>query len=112
MDKDKDGIKGFFKLSNEIKKRNFDKVFIFNSSLRYNLIAKFSGIKSVFQYPLFRSKDNFFKEAANRQLSGLTNRNKNTVDRFLRDTVIVSVHTRNIGGQGLQWLRVNKKVLL
>ena len=51
---------------------------------------------------IFRSKDNFFKEAANRQLSGLTNRNKNTVDRFLRDTVIVSVHTRNIGGQGLQ----------
>ena len=47
-------------------------------------------------------KDNFFKEAANRQLSGLTNRNKNTVDRFLRDTVVVSVHTRNIGGQGLQ----------
>ena len=58
LDKDKDGIKGFFKLSNEIKKRNFDKVFIFNSSLRYNLIAKFSGIKSVIQYPLFRSKDN------------------------------------------------------
>ena len=51
---------------------------------------------------IFRSKDNFFKEAANRQLSGLTNRNKNTVDRFLRDTVVVSVHTRNIGGQGLQ----------
>ena len=51
---------------------------------------------------IFRSKDKFFKEAANRQLTGLTNRNKNTVDRFLRDTVIVSVHTRNIGGQGLQ----------
>ena len=63
LDKDKDGIKGFFKLSNEIKKRNFDKVFIFNSSLRYNLIAKFSGIKSVFQYPLFRSKDNLVHSA-------------------------------------------------
>ena len=63
LDKDKDGIKGFLKLSNEIKKRNFDKVFIFNSSLRYNLIAKFSGIKSVFQYPLFRSKDNLVHSA-------------------------------------------------
>ena len=63
LDKNKDGIKGFFKLSNEIKKRNFDKVFIFNSSLRYNLIAKFSGIKSVFQYPLFRSKDNLVHSA-------------------------------------------------
>ena len=63
LDKDKDGIKGFFKLLNEIKKRNFDKVFIFNSSFRYNLIAKFSGIKSVFQYPLFRSKDNLVHSA-------------------------------------------------
>ena len=63
LDKDKDGIKGFFKLSNEIKKRNFDKVFIFNSSLRYNLIAKFSGIKSIMQYPLFRSKDNLVHSA-------------------------------------------------
>ena len=63
LDKDKDGIRGFFKLSNEIKKRNFDKVFIFNSSLRYNLIAKFSGIKSIFQYPLFRSKDNLVHSA-------------------------------------------------
>jgi len=63
LDKNNDGLAGFFKLSNEIKKRNFDKVFIFNSSLRYNLIAKFSGIKSVFQYPLFRSKDNLVHSA-------------------------------------------------
>ena len=63
LDKDKDGLSGFFKLSNELKKRNFDKVFIFNSSLRYNLIAKFSGIKSIFQYPLFRSKDNLVHSA-------------------------------------------------
>ncbi|MEC7168995.1 MAG: glycosyltransferase family 9 protein, partial [Pseudomonadota bacterium] len=63
LDKEKDGVKGFFKLLNEIKKRNFDKVFIFNSSLRYNLIAKFSGVKSVFQYPLFRSKDNLVHSA-------------------------------------------------
>ena len=102
LERSLDTIRGFFKLSKILKEKNFDRVYIFNGSLRYNLIAKFSGIKSVFQYPLFRSKDNFFKEAANRQLSGLTNRNKNTVDRFLRDTVVVSVHTRNIGGQGLQ----------
>ena len=57
LDKEKDGLGGFFKLSKELKKRNFDKVFIFNSSLRYNLIAKFSGIKSIHQYPLFVSKD-------------------------------------------------------
>ena len=63
LDKDKDGLSGFFKLSSELKKRNFDKAFIFNSSLRYNLIAKFAGIKSIYQYPLFRSKDNIVNSA-------------------------------------------------
>ena len=63
LDKDKDGLGGFFKLSKELRKRNFDKVFIFNSSLRYNLVAKFSGIKSIYQYPLFRSKDNIVHSA-------------------------------------------------
>ena len=63
LDKEKDGLSGFFKLSKELKKRNFDKVFIFNSSLRYNLVAKFSGIKSIHQYPLFRSKDNIVHSA-------------------------------------------------
>ncbi len=63
LDKDKDGLRGFFKLSNELKKKNFDKVFIFNSSLRYKLVAKFAGIKRIFQYPLFRSKDNIILSA-------------------------------------------------
>ncbi len=63
LDKEKDGLSGFFKLTAELKKRKFDKVFIFNSSLRYNLIAKFSGIKSIYQYPLLRSKDNIVHSA-------------------------------------------------
>tara|TARA_B100000029_G_scaffold71363_1_gene63311 strand:- start:1775 stop:2695 length:921 start_codon:yes stop_codon:yes gene_type:complete len=54
---DMDGMKGIFKLTKELKKRNFDKIFIFNSSLRYNLVARLAGIKSIYQYPLFRSKD-------------------------------------------------------
>ncbi len=58
-----DGLKGIFNLTNELKKRNFDKIFIFNSSLRYNLVAKFSGIKSIYQYPLFKSKDNIVLSA-------------------------------------------------
>ena len=58
-----DGIKGFFKLIEEIKKRKFDKVFIFNSSLRYNLIVKLAGIKNVSQYPLFKKKDNIVLSA-------------------------------------------------
>jgi len=60
---DMDGVKGVFKLSKELKKRNFDKIFIFNSSLRYNLVARLAGIKSIYQYPLFRSKDNIVHSA-------------------------------------------------
>ena len=63
LEKEMDGISGIFKLTKELKKRNFDKIFIFNSSLRYNLIAKMAGIKSIYQYPLFRSKDNIVLSA-------------------------------------------------
>ena len=63
LKKEMDGLGGIFKLLNELKKRNFDKVFIFNSSFRYNLITKFAGIKSIYQYPLFRSKDNIVHSA-------------------------------------------------
>ena len=63
LEKNMDGIKGIFKLSKELKKRNFDKIFIFNSSLRYNLISRLAGIQSIYQYPLFRSKDNIVLSA-------------------------------------------------
>ena len=53
-----DGLFGFIKLSKEIKLKNFDKVFIYNSSLRYFLVSKLAGIKSISQYPFFRKKDN------------------------------------------------------
>mgnify|MGYP001192049572 CR=1 FL=1 len=53
-----DGLKGFIKLTKEIKAKKFDKIYIFNSSLRYYLIARFAGIKNIYQYPLFRKKDN------------------------------------------------------
>ena len=47
------GILGIFNLIKDLKKNNFDKIFIFNSSLRFNLIAKFSKIPEIYQYPLF-----------------------------------------------------------
>ena len=58
LDKEKDGLGGFLKLSKELKKRNFDKAFIFNNSLRYNLVSRFSGIKSIYQYPFSLRKNN------------------------------------------------------
>ena len=51
----------------------------------------------------FRSKDFFFKNAAptnkQRVITGLSERNTQSTDRYLRDSVIVSVATRNIGGE-------------
>ena len=58
-----DGLSGFIKLSKELKQRQFDKVFIYNGSLRYLLISKLAGIKSISQYPLFRKKDNIVTSA-------------------------------------------------
>ena len=65
-----DGIIGSFNLAKELKKYSFEKVFIFNSSLRFYLICKIAGIKEIFQYPLFQKKQqhliktaqNFIKE--------------------------------------------------
>ena len=58
-----DGFSGFLKLIKELKRRQFDKVFIYNGSLRYLLISKLAGIKSISQYPLFRKKDNIVTSA-------------------------------------------------
>ena len=44
-----DGFSGFFKLSKDLKLKKYDKVFIFNSSLRYLLIAKMARIKNISQ---------------------------------------------------------------
>ena len=63
LEKQMDGMRGIFKLSNKLKSKNFDKVFIFNSSLRYYLVAKIAGIKNIYQYPLFRTKDNIVLSA-------------------------------------------------
>ncbi len=48
------GFFGIFNLIKDLKKYNFDKIFIFNSSIRFRLIAKLSGIADVYQYPLFK----------------------------------------------------------
>ena len=58
-----DGISGFFDLIKELKKKKFDRVFIFSSSLRYFLVSKLAGIKKISQYPLFKKKDNIVTSA-------------------------------------------------
>ena len=59
-----DGIMGFFRLVKDIKKNNFEKVFIFNSSLRFNLTAKLAGIKEIYQFPLFKKQNQHITEPA------------------------------------------------
>ena len=51
-----DGVIGSFNLAKDLKKHCFEKVYIFNSSLRFRLICKMAGIKEIFQYPLFQKK--------------------------------------------------------
>jgi heptosyltransferase-2 len=48
----------------DLKQHSFDKVFIFNSSFRFNLIARIAGIKDIYQYPLLQKKDQHVIEAA------------------------------------------------
>ena len=58
------GLVGSIKLIKDIKKFKFEKVFIFNSSLRFNLISKIAGIKKIHQYPLFKKKEQHIIHAA------------------------------------------------
>ena len=57
-DKKKDerhnGIIGNFRLAQDLKKYKFEKIFIFNSSLRFNLVSRLANIKEIYQYSLFK----------------------------------------------------------
>ena len=58
------GFGGILNLASDIQKYNFDKVFIFNSSLRFRLIMKIAKIKDIYQYKLFdKRKQNIIKAA-------------------------------------------------
>ena len=58
------GVIGSFRLAQDLKIYKFDKVFIFNSSLRFNLIARFAGIKNIHQYPLFKKNNQHLTQPA------------------------------------------------
>ena len=57
------GFFGSINLIKDLKKHNFDKIFIFNSSLRFYIISKFSGISEIYQYPLFEKKNQHVTDA-------------------------------------------------
>ena len=59
-----EGLNGSYNLVRDLKQYGFEKVFIFNSSFRFNLIARIAGIKDIHQYPLFKKKNQHVIEAA------------------------------------------------
>ena len=59
-----EGFSGFINLAKELREHNFDKIFIFNSSLRFYLVARFAGIKNIHQYPLFSKKNQHIVDTA------------------------------------------------
>ena len=84
-----DGLKGFFRLVSDIKKYQFDKVLIFNSSLRYRLVCRFAGINDIYQYPLFKKKNQHIIEAANKLL-------KNNFNLEIKSDPVIDVKDENI----------------
>ena len=58
------GFSGFINLAKELREQNFDKIFIFNSSLRFNLISRVAKIRDIHQYPLFQKKNQHIINAA------------------------------------------------
>ena len=59
-----DGLVGSYNLIRDLRQHSFNKVFIFNSSFRFNLIARIAGIKDIYQYPLLQKKGQHVIEAA------------------------------------------------
>jgi len=84
-----DGLNGFFRLVSDIKKYQFDKVLIFNSSLRYKLVCNFAGINDIYQYPLFKKKNQHIIEAANKLL-------KNNFNLEIKSDPVIDVKDENV----------------
>jgi heptosyltransferase II len=70
-----DGLTGFYNLVKDLKQYSFDKVFIFNSSFRFNLLARIIGIKDIYQYPLSQKKNQHVIRAAKKLLNKKLNLN-------------------------------------
>ena len=56
------GIKGFFRLLNELKKFNFSKVYIMHASPRYILLGKLLKAKEIFSYGILKKNENISKK--------------------------------------------------
>ena len=89
------GFLGSFNLIKDIKKYNFDKIFIFNSSLRFNLIARFSGIPKIYQYPLFQKKDQHITETPKKFIKDELNLDVNEDPLIQIDNALIAKSIEN-----------------
>ena len=85
-----EGVIGTFRLIKNLKKYKFDKIFIFNSSLRFNLIAKLCYIKDIYQYPLFFKKNQNITLAAQKLLESKMGIRVNSDPQILVDEIKVN----------------------
>ena len=83
------GLVGFYNLVKDLKQNSFDKVFIFNSSFRFNLIARIAGIKEIYQYPLFKKKHQHVIDAAKELLRNNLKLNVESDPKILIDNQFV-----------------------
>jgi|TARA_B100001971_G_scaffold87019_1_gene80457 heptosyltransferase-2 len=84
-----DGFLGSIHLINDLKKFNFEKVFIFNSSLRFNLISRLAGINKIYQYPLLKKKNQHIIYAAQDFLNSKLNLNVESNPEIKLDDLLV-----------------------
>ena len=84
-----DGFFGAINLIKYLKNKKFDKIFIFNSSLRYCLISKLTGIKKIYQYPIFKKKNQHIINSAQTFI-------KNSIDVTVSDDPKIDVHIDNV----------------
>ena len=84
------GFIGSFKLASDIKKYKFDKIFIFNSSFRFYLIAKIARIKKIYQYPLFKKKNQHIIDSIQKFLKEKINLNIESDPKISVDNKLIN----------------------
>ena len=94
------GFFGTFKLINYIKDHKFDKIFIFNSSLRFYLIAKLCGIPEIFQYHLLNKTDQHIIDTPKKFL-------KNKLNIHVNDDPEIQINN-SIVSQTITKYKINK----
>ena len=76
IDKKYNKLKNIFSFSAELKKYNFDKIFIYYPSPRIFIACKLAGIKDIYQYPLFKKRNLHLINAAQKFTASVLNLEK------------------------------------